>query len=279
LRYDEEPVVDFYVEHRFFINKEAPMIHNNWNEKLNTFLANFEYTNDATGILVCGSYITGSPTSHSDLDVHIVLDDTANYRERGNKIIDGLLIEYFANPPKQIHQYFEEDIHDRSLMSQTQFATGKILLDKEGQVKALKQKAQTMIADFYTASSTPLLELDKYFLWDMQDDLQDAHKTSRPDFDFIYYTRLDMLLAKYMGSINRPYNSKTILGNITDPVVREKYLLRELPDPNISKLIAAAISAKEIAAKLNAYQQLTATIIVASGGFDINNFKLKGELQ
>ena len=255
------------------------MIHRNWETKLTAFLANFEYTNDTTGILVCGSYITGSPTTHSDLDVHIILDDNADFRERGNKIIDGLLIEYFANPPKQILQYFEEDIRDRSLMSQTQFATGKILLDKQGKVRGLKQKAKDMIANFYTTSPTPLSELDKYFLWDMQDDLQDAYKMGRPDFDFIYYTRLDMLLAKYMGSINRPYNSKTILGNITDPVVREKYLLRELPDPNISKLITEAISAKEIAAKLNAYQQLTATIIVANGGFDISNFKLKGELQ
>lgn len=120
---------------------------NEWKEKLDIFMSDFEYKNDIVGILVCGSYITGTPTNHFDLDVHIVLDDDVQYRERGNKVVDGLLIEYFANPPKQIHRYFEEDIDNKSLMCQTQFATGKILLDKSGDVAALKEKALT-IGDF-----------------------------------------------------------------------------------------------------------------------------------
>ena len=80
----------------------------NWEEKLNKFLENWEYMNDTIGILVCGSYITGNPSTHSDLDVHIILNEKVNYRERGNKIVDGLLIEYFANPAKQIREYFKD---------------------------------------------------------------------------------------------------------------------------------------------------------------------------
>ncbi len=38
----------------------------NWEEKLNKFLENWEYMNDTIGILVCGSYITGNPSTHSD---------------------------------------------------------------------------------------------------------------------------------------------------------------------------------------------------------------------
>ena len=37
-----------------------------WNSKLDLFLADFEYADDVVGVLVCGSYITGNPTSHSD---------------------------------------------------------------------------------------------------------------------------------------------------------------------------------------------------------------------
>ena len=47
----------------------------NWEEKLNKFLENFEYKDDIVGILVCGSYITGHPSSHSDLDIHIILNE------------------------------------------------------------------------------------------------------------------------------------------------------------------------------------------------------------
>ena len=106
-----------------------------WKVKLDKFLFEWEYMEDTIGILVCGSFITGEPSAHSDLDVHIILSNDVDYRERGNRIIDGLLIEYFANPPKQISKYFENDYREICPMSQTQFITGRILLDKTGVVQ------------------------------------------------------------------------------------------------------------------------------------------------
>ena len=195
---------------------------NNWKKKLDIFLADFEYTHDIFGVLLCGSYITGNPTNHSDLDVHIILDNCVNYRERGNRIVDGLLIEYFANPLKQILRYFDDDFQEQSLMCQTQFSTGKILLDKVGDVESIKAKAKSMIADFYASKNNNLQmsELDKHGIWDMLDDLQDAYETQRADFDFLYFTRLNMLLEKYMLCINLPYSCKSIYGNIVDAVVK-----------------------------------------------------------
>ena len=253
----------------------------NWSEKLEIFISDFEHMGDAIGILVCGSYVTGSPSKHSDLDVHIVLDNRAEYRERGNKIIDGFLIEYFANPPRQILKYFEEDIREKSLMCQTQFATGKIMLDKTGDVAALKEKALTMIEDFYKgADDNPTMTgISKYFLWDMLDDLQDAYETQRPDFDLLYFNSLNRIVGEYMRCIGRTYHYKTIFGNITDDTVRRKYLLRELPDAKISSLIAAAITAVGRKEKLDNYQMLTETIIDRFGGFDIDGFKLKSALD
>ena len=62
----------------------------NWRDRLDTFMENFEYKADVVGILVCGSFVTGNPSSRSDLDVHIILDEAVDYRERGNKVVDGL---------------------------------------------------------------------------------------------------------------------------------------------------------------------------------------------
>lgn len=253
---------------------------NNWKEKLDVFMSDFEYVDDVVGVLVCGSYITGNPTSHSDLDVHIVLDNSVQYRERGNRIIDGLLIEYFTNPPKQILHYFDEDYQDKSLMSQVQFATGKIMQDKTGDVAILKEKAKAMISDFYALGQavSPMSDLDKYFLWDMLDDLQDAHESQKPEFDFLYYNSLNKLLECYMKCINLPYNTKTIYGNIVDDVVRGKYLLRELPDSAISNLITESIVASGKNEKMEAYEKLTATITNNFGGFNIDGFKLKSNV-
>ena len=125
-----------------------------WEEKLNKFIDSFEYIDDVVGILVCGSYITGSPTKHSDLDVHLLLNDKVKYRVRGNKIVDGLLIEYFANPKSQIKKYFKEDYKNVRPMSHTQFITGKIIMDKTGDLKKLKEEAKKMLKKNYEDINT-----------------------------------------------------------------------------------------------------------------------------
>lgn len=247
----------------------------NWEDKLNKFLEDFEYIDETVGILVCGSYITGNPSSHSDLDVHIILDNKVDYRERGNKIVDGLLIEYFANPARQVREYFKEDYDNVRPMSQTQFITGKIILDKTGEVQKLKDEAREMLAKKYNDLDTNINDLNKYGMWDMLDDLLDGLENNREDFDFIYYCNLDKLLSLYMKQIKFPYHKKTILGNITSEIVRNKYLLDELPDAAIKELIKNCIVLSDKNERMKNYEALTNMIFELTGGFSIDDFKFK----
>jgi len=251
----------------------------NWKNKLDTFIENFEHKADVVGILVCGSFVTGNPTAHSDLDVHIILDETVNYRERGNKIIEGLLIEYFANPPCQIRSYFKDDYTNIDLMSQTQFATGEILFDKTGIVAKLKKEAMAMMASKFQDITPANHGLIKYGIWDMMDDLQDLFESDRADFDFVYYSNLNQLIATYMQQIRQPYNKKTILGTIISDAVREKYLLDELPNEQVKKLIHTCITAKDKKIRLNSYELLTLFTLDLMGGFEIDGFKFKSEVS
>ncbi|AZK47513.1 hypothetical protein [Paenibacillus lentus] len=109
------------------------------------------------GILVCGSYITGSPSKRSDIDVHIILSDNCDWRERGNLYVNGYLIEYFINPPKQIRSYFKEDFKDRSTMSMVQFLSGIIFLDKEGIVHELVEEARSWKDKEYDKLILPII--------------------------------------------------------------------------------------------------------------------------
>ena len=250
-----------------------------WEEKLNKFIDSFEYIDDVVGILVCGSYITGNPTKHSDLDVHLLLNDKVKYRVRGNKIVDGLLIEYFANPKSQIKKYFKEDYKNVRPMSHTQFITGKIIMDKTGDLKKLKEEAKKMLKKNYEDINTSISDIDKYTMWDMLDDLKDIYETKREDFDFIYYCNLDRLLGIYMKHIKYPYNKKTILGNIISDTVRKKYLLKELPDYEIQELIEYCITVKSKESKMRCYKKLTEKIFDLVGGFSIDNFKYKSNIE
>jgi len=247
----------------------------NWKDKLDKFMESFEHKADVVGILVCGSFVTGSPSSHSDLDVHIVLDEAVDYRERGNKVVDGLLIEYFANPPRQIRGYFKEDYQTISPMSQTQFATGEIVLDKIGVVAELKDEATRMMALNFDGVESSVNELIKYGIWDMLDDLQDMYENERIDFDLVYYSNLDKLISIYMQQIKQAYNKKTILGHIMSEGVRKKYLLNELPDQHVAKLIQRCIVAECKKDRIDSYEKFTNAVLSLMGGFQIDGFKFK----
>ncbi|MDO4200379.1 MAG: nucleotidyltransferase domain-containing protein [Clostridia bacterium] len=246
-----------------------------WKDKLNKFVDTLDYKDDIIGILACGSYVTGHPSAHSDLDVHIILKDDVKYRERGNKFVDGLLIEYFSNSPTQIRQYFRDDYKNMRTNSWVQFITGDIILDKVGVVKQLKDEAQAFFDRGFSEMDTSIGLLKRYELWDMLDDLHDAFETSRVDFDFMYYTNLDKLIATYMKLVKMPYNKKTILGNITSDIVRAKYLLSTLPHDFISESIQACILAKSRDDKIESYQKLTDQVMMLCGGFNIDGFKCK----
>ncbi|MCL2168655.1 MAG: nucleotidyltransferase domain-containing protein [Defluviitaleaceae bacterium] len=251
-----------------------------WESKLEKFLAGFEHLDDVVGILVCGSYVTGGPTAHSDLDVHLVLREDADFRERGNRIVDGLLVEYFANPPKQILAYFKDDVRSGDLNCPTQFATGRILRDDTGVIAELKVKAQGIIDDFYkTSQMRQMFVLTKYGIWDMLDDLQDAQATGRVDFDFLYHNFLNNLLREYMRHNGLTYSTKTILGNISSDEVRRKYLLPQLSHPHIADKAKKAITATATSEKMTAFQDLANEILELNGGFDIGTFTLKSPLD
>lgn len=43
-----------------------------------------------------------------DIDIYIITKNDTTWRERGNKLVDGYLIEYFINPIKKINDYMEK---------------------------------------------------------------------------------------------------------------------------------------------------------------------------
>ena len=77
---------------------------------------------------------------YSDVDVYIVLSDMIDWRERGNVIIDGVLVEYFANPVKQIRHYFEKEFKQNIRSTARIITIGKVLFDKTGIAEELKKK-------------------------------------------------------------------------------------------------------------------------------------------
>ena len=85
-------------------------------EIVSDFLKSWQDKKEYQGALLTGSRATGISTSHSDIDLLIVLTNGTDYKERGNKIIDGIVLEYIAYSSDLWTSLFEEEIKKNQRM-------------------------------------------------------------------------------------------------------------------------------------------------------------------
>jgi len=247
-----------------------------WEKSLNKFLKKWIKNEEVIGIIVCGSYVTGNPTKHSDIDLQIILKEGCEWRERGNKIVDGILIEYFANPPEKIIQYFEDDEKRRRKITAHMIYTGKIILDKNGQAKKLKKIAKKYLAKSFEKMPKNKIEIFKYHLWDMLDNLEEVYLRNNPDFYFVYNNFLGKLLEVYTEFIGYPdIHFNKVFRFLTDNQEIRKYNLPNFPDKRFKELFLNAIREREKNRMLNIFKTLIKHVHIKMGGFNIDGWELK----
>lgn len=243
------------------------------------FLKKWPHKKETAGVLVCGSYVTGDPSPRSDVDVHIVLKEGTKWRERGNRIVDGIMIEYFSNPPEQILQYFQEDYKNGRQMSVTQFLTGRVLYD-DGSIKRLAREAKKWHSKKLKKPSGMRLSMIRYGIWDMCDNLHDAYDHDAKHFWFVYHCTLNHLIEIYCSMAGYPmisyHKSFDILDN---PAVRAKYLLPDFPDKIFMELMKRALVEKDAAAALRLFDKLADHVHKKAGGFHIDGWRLKSPVK
>ena len=72
-------------------------------------------------ILASGSIIHSTPDNNSDIDIHVVLDDSER-RHRSNTWVDGVQVECLVNPVKQIRWYFQDETKGKNILdTETRF--------------------------------------------------------------------------------------------------------------------------------------------------------------
>ncbi|MHA0858380.1 nucleotidyltransferase domain-containing protein [Paenibacillus sp. CMAA1364] len=251
-----------------------------WEVALDLFLENWKNKEEVIGILVCGSYITGNPSKRSDIDVHIILSDDHNWRERGNQYVKGFLIEYFVNPPQQIRSYFKADYYGRSTMSMVQFLTGRIVLDKSGIVEQLVEDAKGWKSKPYTDLDKTIVEITKYGLWDALDNLLDCYEEGRIDFEFVYNSSLLNLYNVYCSILNiEKVPSYHISRYLTEPLYLKKYLKQPFPDSLFGQLYIEAMKVTGHDEMISIFRKLTEYVFDQSGGFNIDGWRFRSEIS
>jgi hypothetical protein len=250
-----------------------------WRNALDIFLVDWKKNPDVTGAMVCGSYITGNPSSHSDIDLHLILKNDCTWRERGNKIIDGFLIEYFANPAEKHKDYENSDFLQRKKLNAHMFATGEILFDNTGDLAQIVERSRKLIEKTFPKPENWETELLKYHIWDSNDNLQEILEADRPDFSFVYHNSLNSLVESYGQFLGYPHMPIHKLWSLSQrKAERKKYLYPEFPDQDFIRILSEALSEKDISAQASSFSRLTIHVLQEMGGFDIDGWKLHSQL-
>lgn len=249
---------------------------NNWQRALEKFLEEWKEKDFVEAALLTGSRAIGTDTLYSDVDIYIILSDSVEWRERGNKVIDGVLIEYFANPPRQIKHYFEKELKENSKCTARIVAVGETLFDKTGIAEELKREALNYMKKSFQKPDEVWIEIAKYGLWDMLDSTKDAEERNDPSFSYLYHLTLNEVLGVYSKflSVEAPPASK-VYRMFADGEFREAYMFEPFPDGEFMALFLSAIEREQV----ETLERLILHVFERMGGFNIDGWRLKTKTE
>lgn len=251
-----------------------------WESAVKKFISEWEAKEEVIGALLTGSYAVGNNHKYSDIDIHIVLNNDVTWRERGNVFIDGYLIEYFANPIKQLKKYLNNDKKNNRKVDARMFSTGIILFDKEGAVKEFKEEAsREMEKDFEKADETSV-EFIKYFIWDEFEELKGLYENKQLNFDLVYFSILSRIINDYSKFLGVEIPPITKLNQfLENDDFRKRYNIKKFPDEMFTEFLFESLKANDIDSKFNTLKKLIEYILNIMGGFNVDGWKVRTPLE
>jgi len=247
-----------------------------WEGAIEEFLKPWRTKKEVVGALLCGSYAVGTETSGSDIDIHLILSAKTKWRERGNKVVKGFLIEYFANPVPQLELNRREDMAKGRKIDARMFTTGRILFDKTGAVRKLVEGAKKDLRKPLKRQSAASTGAMKYALWDAFDGVEDLFSTQNPDFRKCAFALVEQAIesyAKYLR-VEIPGSAKRYR-YLRDPIFVHNYQIKMFPDKKFANLYVACVKTKTDAALLSSVRTLLIHTQARMGGFNIDGWKLR----
>lgn len=247
-----------------------------WQIALEKFLDKYKKEDFFLGAILTGSYATGNYDENSDIDVYIITSDEVKWRERGNKNVDGFLIEYFINPKWKILDYMNNELKTYHLSTTMIFVNAHILYDKDGAVAELVRYAKE------NATLTSLAPIDNfkyktkcYSVWDAFDELEAKYRKNS-DIEFSYYIFLQKVIDAYFYNRQIPSIPLNKIERIfCDDEYRLKYNVKKMPDDEFVDMIKNCFEEKKYDDRFRCAKSLYEYFLHQFSDFDINNLEIR----
>lgn len=249
-----------------------------WEVAVQEFLQPYTKEDYFVGAILTGSYATGNNHADSDIDLFIITKDSTDWRERGNRLVNGMMIEYFINPIRQIVSELDTGFDYNNIATTLMFAGSKILYDTDGVVAGLVERAKADLNNEIKPVSEYSWNMNCYNVWHSFYELTSKYRKNI-DIEFSYNIFLNNITRAHFANNQIPYlpvhKTERIL---SDSAYRERYNLKKLPEKEFSDKLLACFKAKEYTEKYIRAEKLYNYYMGANPDFDINNFSFRSKI-
>jgi hypothetical protein len=217
-------------------------------------VSNVEAHYHPIGIIASGSLLRGEGGPTSDIDLYVIHREP--FRQRLQRLYNGVPFEIFINPPQQVRRYFEDEHQSARPITAHMLATGFVVLDLDPVVQTLRNEA----AQWLAMPPNPLpdtLRWRRYLIGDLLDNARDVVASDAATADLFLHRVLDATLEYRFLVANRL-------------LPRPKDALRELQllDPESGQRMHAALAAQDIQDKLERVAALVEQVTGVTGFFE-----------
>ena len=251
-----------------------------WEVAARKFVEQCEFYSDIGAVFLTGSYAAGNADKFSDIDLYIVLNDSCQWRIRGNKLLDdGFRVEYFANPTGRIKKYIDSSYSDVRIYEINMILNGIVILDNNSTAENLREYCVQKSMDDFPALGKYNIQMGQYLIWDNFDELSRAHYNKTADFPMQYYMFIQNAFEFYSRYICSPVpNYHHLYKWLTDEIYRNNFKLPPYRDETFLKLIADAFGKLDASTMFEQAGKIKDYVFSKVGGIDIDNFSIKGHL-
>jgi len=244
------------------------------------FINSWKFKDDIECVFLTGSHASGNADEFSDIDLFIILNDDVKWRERGNKRVDGMLIEYFANPVRQVKKYIDECYSNVALTDVNMILSGIAIFDKNDTASMMVDFCKQKLASEFPKMSEFNVQTGLYFLWDKYDELNRAYFDQHFDFLMQFYNFVQHAFEIYSRYICSPVPGYQKLYRwLTDDDFAKKYGLATYNDLDFLKMMKMVFGCSNTIEIFELSKNIYEYVANKMGGLDIDNFVLHGPCE
>ena len=199
------------------------------------------------GCFFYGSYLTGYNTKNSDIDLHIIFDNSdPKHLIRGNEYIDGIRIEYFEKPINDLYLSVDNDFSNQNNALLSIIGTSRIIFDKTGDLEKLQKYTFNKFSEPLPPLESEDAKEDVSILNNRMERLEKAANDKSPYFNHLYHLTIEKIRKFYhrLNGLPELQTSKVFRVYI-DEDYRKSFYKDNIPEPEFVTMYLEAICDNE----------------------------------